>query len=173
MAGQAHEAVGDARPPTGMGQMSHHERNHPTHLPPVERFNEPIVLMITVCSVLRDNIFNRDRVHSALVTAWQAADQWKVGYYVLMPDHVHLFCIPSVFNPLPVKNWVHYWKRVSSNIEPFLKGCWQRDFWDTQMRNRDHYQEKVHYVQMNPVRKSLVKTPEEWPYKGECHRICW
>jgi putative transposase len=48
---------------------------------------------------------------------------------------------------------------------------WQRDFWDTQMRDREHYDEKLAYVRMNPVRKGLVATPEEWPYQGVVHPI--
>ncbi|OGV42972.1 MAG: hypothetical protein A2X46_00005 [Lentisphaerae bacterium GWF2_57_35] len=25
---------------------------------------------------------------------WKAADAWWVGYYLLMPDHIHLVCSP-------------------------------------------------------------------------------
>jgi REP element-mobilizing transposase RayT len=60
---------------------------------------------------------------------------------------------------------------VPPDAKPFK--LWQRDFWDTQMRSRAHYEEKLSYVRMNPVRKELVKTPEEWPYQGVIHEIRW
>jgi hypothetical protein len=30
----------------------------------------------------------------SLETIWRAADAWLVGYFMLMPDHLHLFCAP-------------------------------------------------------------------------------
>lgn len=41
------------------------------------------------------------------------------------------------------------------------------------MRNYDHYAEKASYVRMNPVRKGLVETPEEWAFQGELKTIQW
>ena len=64
-------------------------------------------------------------------------------------------------------------------VEPVPPGTrksfklWQRDFWDTQMRAREHYDEKWSYVRMNPVRKGMAGAPEEWLYQGEIHPLAW
>ena len=50
---------------------------------------------------------------------------------------------------------------------------WQRDFWDTQMRSRAHYDEKWAYVRMNPVRQGLVRSPGEWPFQDEVFPLAW
>jgi len=50
---------------------------------------------------------------------------------------------------------------------------WQRNFWDTQLRSRDHYDEKWSYVRLNPVRKGLAGAPEDWPYQGEVFSLAW
>ncbi len=50
---------------------------------------------------------------------------------------------------------------------------WQRDFWDTQMRSRTHYDEKWSYVRMNPVRRGLAYASEEWPFQGEVFPLAW
>ncbi len=50
---------------------------------------------------------------------------------------------------------------------------WQRDCWDTQIRDARHYEEKWAYVVLNPVRQSLVKTPSEWPSQGELNVLRW
>ncbi len=50
---------------------------------------------------------------------------------------------------------------------------WQRDFWDTQMRTKEHYEEKLFYVRMNPVRKGLVHDLDSWSYQGVVFPIAW
>ena len=40
----------------------------------------------------------------------------------------------------------------------------QRDFWDTRLRDDAHYADKFRYVCNNPVRKGLCATAREWPY---------
>ena len=101
------------------------------------------------------------------------ATQWHVAEYVIMPDRIHAFCVPGVFAPEPLKRWVGYWKRMVSQTEASMKGVWLRDMWDTQIRDLDHYTEKVSYMRMNPVRRGLVATPEAWPYAGKLREIIW
>ncbi|MBU0677427.1 MAG: hypothetical protein KJ626_04855 [Verrucomicrobia bacterium] len=50
----------------------------------------------------------------------------------------------------------------------WLSGCW-----DTQIRDRTHYDEKIAYVRMNPVRKGLVRDPDEWVYQGTIMPVRW
>ena len=38
----------------------------------------------------------------------------------------------------------------------------QRDFWDTRLRDEAHYAEKFRYVCNNPVRKGLCASAREW-----------
>ena len=40
----------------------------------------------------------------------------------------------------------------------------QRDFFDTRLRDDAHFAEKYEYVLGNPVRKGLCATPSDWPY---------
>jgi putative transposase len=153
--------------------MTHPTRHHPAHPHPVQRFNEPVIVLVTVCAICRDNIFANPSSHSAIVQSWEQSSQWHVGNYVIMPDHVHLFCMPAVYNPEPIKRWAAFWKRSSSVIDKKLRGLWQRDVWDTQIRDHAHYEEKLSYVRLNPVRKKLVGHQDEWPYKGIIHQIKW
>src|SRR5256885_6005252 len=41
-------------------------------------------------------LFRSDRADAvaAILNAWKTADHWLVGRYVIMPDHIHLFCAP-------------------------------------------------------------------------------
>ena len=148
-------------------------RKSPAHPPPVERFNEPVVVLVTVCAKSRQDVFANVLTHDAIRLAWKQARQWSVGPYTLMPDHVHLFCVPGVPHPEGIKIWVGYWKRLVSVSNPHLKDVWLRDTWDTQMRSREHYSEKCSYVAMNPVRRGLAATPEDWPFSGCMTPVMW
>ncbi len=59
--------------------------------------------------------------------------------------------------------------RLSKEVQPL----WQRDFWDTQLRDIRHYDDKWHYVRNNPVRKGLVANVDAWPYQGCLNELMW
>jgi len=127
-------------------------RKHPAHHPPVHRHNQPTILHVSVCTSPRRDILATEPVHVVLRRTWTEARRWRVGYYVVMPDHRHLFCAPGTWLSEPVKKWCTYWKRQAARYDPLLKGCWEQDCWDTQMRTVEHYERKLEYVRRNPVR---------------------
>jgi hypothetical protein len=93
-------------------------RKHPVHMPAVERHNEAVIIFLTVCSKDRKPIFAFSDAAHAIISAWREAKTWLVGRYVLMPDHIHLFCAPGVFGAEPLKEWVRYWKTIASKKWP-------------------------------------------------------
>jgi putative transposase len=111
-------------------------------------------------------------IQNALVDLWKKADAWLVGYYLLMPDHLHLFCAPHN-RDFTLKAWVTHWKRGFSCLRMSETGQWQRDYWDTRLRRSESYHEKWEYVRLNPVRKNLVFQPEDWPYQGILNELRW
>ncbi len=150
-----------------------HDRRHPTHTPNVRRPNTPIILFVTVCSHVRKPVLACEEVHRALKTAWTQALHYRVGRYVIMPDHLHLFCSPSDVGPENVSRWVAYWKRLTSVSLGKQSPFWQRDCWDTQLRQGESYREKWLYVQQNPVRAGLAGNADEWPYQGVMNELLW
>jgi putative transposase len=149
------------------------ERKRLPHFPPVQHHAHPVVLFVTVCMKARQPLLSNEIAHTALIATWRDITNWHVGDYVIMPDHAHLFCVPGELNPPNVQQWVKYWKRVAGHKHTPFKNNWQDDCWDTQIRDLAHYDEKLSYVRMNPVRKGLASTPQEWPYQGRLHEIRW
>ena len=47
---------------------------------------------------------------------------------------------------------------------------WQDDYWDRYIRDEAHYRKVVHYIESNPVKAGLVKTPEQWPFSSARYR---
>jgi len=146
------------------------DRKRPIHIQPIILDNMPVILFLTICSKNKRNIFNNNKFHLAAKKAWKKADYWKCGYYMIMPDHIHFFITPNQLPIYNLKNWVVYWKRlVTTEYEKQMNSCkniWEKDFWDTQMRTRDHYMRKLNYALQNPVTKKMVDNTEDWPYQG-------
>jgi putative transposase len=150
-------------------------RQHPLHQPMQERGNTPIIVYVTVITKRRKRILADPAAHQTIRAAWFAATQWLVGRYVIMPDHIHLFCAPQLLVPEALASWVGYWKSESARHWPRREDApiWQRHFWDTQLRRGENYDEKWDYVVNNPVRAGLVTKSEDWPYQGELNVLRW
>ena len=149
------------------------ERSHPAHPTPIERHNEPIIIFVTICIKPRGMLINNNTFHDTFISESNDADQWVVGRYVIMPDHIHLFCSPATRETCSVKRWATYLKKQITRGYPHRDWKWQSDCWDTQMRSREHYEQKWQYIRDNPVRAGLVSDPDDWPWQGQIHQLRW
>ncbi len=150
-------------------------RRKPAVMPLIQTGNLSEIIFVTVCTKDRKPLLGNDSAHHLLIDAWKTADHWQVGRYVIMPDHVHLFCAPAKRDALPVRRWISYWKSLVTQSwpEPDDKPLWLTRAWDTQLRHGDSYSGKWHYVRNNPVRHGIVKDAADWPYQGELNVLRW
>lgn len=181
--------------------MSLPERKRPVHKPPIDRQNAPVILFVTVGCMPRMPVFDNEDFHRAFVGACADADAWSVGQYMIMPDHIHMFCSPAVIPRVGIKRWATYLKRRitiqlgrlagrspsmgpdempggrassrASNPKNTLRWKWQPDCWDTQIRSARHYHERWEYVRLNPVRERLVEKCDDWPWQGVVNDLRW
>ena len=148
-------------------------RKSPAHPSPITRLNAPCILFVTVCSKVRTPTFDNGAVEAALRAIWLLSTQWKVGQYVLMPDHIHFFCAPKLASGERVQDWCQFWKSLASRANPELAHCWLPGCWDTQMRSAEHYRIEERYMEQNPVRAGLVDSYDDWPYRGSISKLPW
>ncbi len=134
--------------------------------------NEPTIVFLTVVTRSRLAWLTAPDIHSILLEVWAQADAWLVGRYVLMPDHLHLFCAPGP-RELPLENWVRYWKSQCTRRLGDSSRRWQTDHWDTRLRRIESYDAKWEYIRQNPVRKGLASHIDEWPFQGELNILPW
>ena len=98
--------------------------------------------------------------------------RYELHAAVVMPDHVHM-----VFTPLI--NMERQEMRSLAEITNAVKGAsahiinrklgrkgkvWQEESFDRVLRSSEKLDEKVAYILNNPVRKGLVRSPEEYPW---------
>ena len=95
--------------------------------------------------------------HGFALTAW-----------VLRPDHWHAILYPrhplaisALLKPLKVSSTValNRGRREAGEL-------WQGRFFDHALRTVQEYLETVEYIHLNPVRRGLVKQPEQWRWSS-------
>lgn len=137
--------------------------------------NRAIIQYITCTTKDRRRLLTRPEVVRVLESCWKRADRWLVGRYVVMPDHLHLFCAPRLWPPSSLGLWMEFWRSQATRFWPYPdeRPIWQKDFFDRQLRSGESYFEKWMYLVQNPVEAGLVARWENWPYQGEINTLPW
>lgn len=135
-------------------------------------FGGPNWVFLTVCTEKRGQWLAQSSVQRTLHDIWeQTATAWLVSDYLLMPDHLHLFCAAHDLK-FTIERWIGFWK------DRFAKrhrntGTFQPGGFHHRLRDGENYSQKWQYVLENPVRAGLVARPDDWPFSGRVHEIRW
>jgi putative transposase len=85
-----------------------------------------------------------------------------------MPNHFHLLTTP--ISPVTIEKAVQFIKggfSYRAKKELSLHGeIWQTSFFDRRVRDANEYTRFRHYIHMNPVRRGLATSPEEFPFSS-------
>jgi acyl-coenzyme A synthetase/AMP-(fatty) acid ligase/REP element-mobilizing transposase RayT len=117
---------------------------------------ECILAIREVAEIVRDVILN-ENVKTCRVDAW-----------VLMPNHAHILLRPNDDSSLSAI--MKTIKSVSSHRINKLLGrtgpVWQPDYFDRYVRDWEHYQKTIAYIENNPVKAGLCSSPGEWEFSS-------
>ena len=82
-------------------------------------------------------------------------------------NHVHV--LVDVWQT-PLAAMVQSWKRfIAREANKLLKregSFWEREYWDTWIRDEAHRQKAVRYVESNPVKAHLAAESTAWPWSS-------
>jgi len=146
-------------------------RRHPAEGVLIFR-DQPTIVFVTVCSRKRRPHLANDSIHNALTDSWRATTAWLVGFYLIMPNHVHLLCAPNDEDH-KIEERVSYWKRRLRRQLRTSEALFQAHSFHHRLRRDESYSEKWDYVRMNPVRAGLTADPDHWPYQGVLNELPW
>jgi REP-associated tyrosine transposase len=111
--------------------------------------------------------------------------QFRIIGYVIMPEHIHLLISePATGTPSTVMQV--FKQRVSRqlrgrtrrrnasqlslwnkrNSPDTLRSFWQRRFHDFNVFSEKKTNEKLHYMHWNPVKRELVREPQQWAWSS-------
>jgi len=94
-------------------------------------------------------------------------DRYKMLAWCVMPNHVHVLC--RVMRT-PLWKTIQSWK-IHSTFQIKRSRCgvklsWQREYWDTFMRDEEQERKAVKYIEANPVNAKLCRAPENWSFSS-------
>jgi putative transposase len=84
--------------------------------------------------------------------------------FVIMPDHFHALITPAP--DVSLEKAVQFIKggfsfRLKSKLD-----VWMRSFNESQIMTEEKFRNSVHYVEENPVRRGLVRSPSEYRFSS-------
>jgi putative transposase len=86
--------------------------------------------------------------------------------YIVMPEHVHLLLSePKLVSLSKAMQALKLSVSVQSRERPF----WLARYYDFNVHNEEKRIEKLRYMHRNPVKRGLVKRPEDWAWSSFRH----
>lgn len=87
--------------------------------------------------------------------------------WVIMPNHVHVL-VHTRQTPLPkvIQSWKSYIAREANIVLRRQGAFWERDYWDTYMRDEAQVIKSRSYVDQNPVKAGLVRDATAWGWSS-------
>jgi type I restriction enzyme R subunit/putative DNA methylase len=113
--------------------------------------------------------------------------RYELLAWCVMPNHVHVLVDVRM---MPLWKMVAAWKKfvsrkggewmrserrspdrreqLQTNNAPNWSSAlrWQREYWDTFMRNEDQQRKAIRYLENNPVKAKLCRQAAEWPFSS-------
>jgi putative transposase len=88
--------------------------------------------------------------------------------WCVMPNHVHALIETKAGWPLDglLHSWKSFTSHAANKILQRAGEFWQREYLDRYVRNAEHYENVVAYIEENPVKAGLVKLKTEWPWSS-------
>lgn len=94
-------------------------------------------------------------------------ERYQLLAWVVMPNHVHV--LVEVWD-VPLSDLARSWKRFIAREANKIVGrtgaFWEREYWDTWMRDDKHTVSAVKYVEWNPVKAYLARDPKDWRWSS-------
>jgi len=109
--------------------------------------DQPTIVSPPYVAASANPILANDSVHNALMESWRAATAWLVGFYLIMPDHIHLFCAPNGEDHT-LEGWVSFWKRRLRRQVKTSEALLQAHSFQHRLRRDESYSEKWNYIRM-------------------------
>ena len=108
-------------------------------------------------------------VERALEQARRQYGFWVSGY-VIMPEHVHLLISEPERAPLATALQAVK-QSVARRLIGGRKHFWQARYYDFNVYTRKKRLEKLSYMHWNPVKRGLVKEPQDWAWSSFRHYL--
>jgi putative transposase len=90
-----------------------------------------------------------------------------------MPNHVHVMAETLDGHALGaiVASWKQYVARMANRHLARSGPFWHADYVDRNIRNHEHYDTALHYIEANPMKAGLVARAADWRWSSAWRRL--
>lgn len=98
--------------------------------------------------------------------------RYKLIAWVIMPNHVHFLLKPINNHSLSaiMKNFKSYTSHQANKILNRSGRFWQTDYFDRYIRDYEHFDKTINYIENNPVKAGLCEKRSDWKYSSAYYR---
>ena len=91
-------------------------------------------------------------------------EKYNLIAWVIMPNHIHFLMRPAEDQILEkIMHSIKSFTAQKANKLLNRKGqFWQEDYFDRYIRNYEHYEKTVNYIEFNPVKAKLCEKQSDW-----------
>jgi REP-associated tyrosine transposase len=125
---------------------------------------------VTANVLERKSLFQVDKIARLFIEVlmdYRAQKKYLLHEFVVMPDHFHLILTPTGITLERAGQFVKggFSFRLNQGLK-VTRDVWQPSFVDRRIRDSLEYERFKDYIWQNPVKRFLVKSPEEYPYSS-------
>ena len=104
---------------------------------------------------------------------WFDGDRYDMITWCIMPNHVHVLLRQTGKTQIAqvVRSWKNWSARRANELLGRTGAFWMRDYYDREIRSRRHRTFTRRYIELNPVKAGLCRTPEDWPWGSAAERV--
>jgi REP element-mobilizing transposase RayT len=93
-------------------------------------------------------------------------ERYQLHAWVVMPNHVHVLLTPG--DGWSLSAILHSWKSFASKRANRILGrrgkFWQEEYFDRYIRDQQHFERAVEYIEGNPAKAGLCEIKQQWPF---------
>ena len=119
-------------------------------------YGECDLAKVEIAEIVKESLLRFDSVRYNLVS------------WVIMPNHVHFLIKP--LNNFSVSVIIQRFKSFTSHeANKILQKSgrfWQVDYFDRYIRDYEHFEKTVNYIENNPVKAGLCEKRRDWKYSS-------
>ena len=124
---------------------------------------------ITTSAFQKQSLFQSDRMTQLLVNVmlnYRAQQKYLLHEFVVMPDHLHLLITPLSTLERAMQLIKGGFSFRAKRELGFQGEIWETSFYDRRVRDCEDYRSFGRYIHLNPVRKHLAATADQYPYSS-------
>jgi putative DNA methylase len=93
--------------------------------------------------------------------------RYRLFAWVVMPNHIHILITPCLGHSLTeIMRTKSYTAREANRILNRKGQFWQEDYFDRYIRDAEHFDNVVAYIENNPVKARLCNKPSNWRFSS-------